>query len=412
MSKRLIHLSASSIIAFKACPTRFMAKYIEGVRKTGQTESQRRGTNWHTLQEILYGTPDGPCPLCCHNGDSGEYDQECAVCRGTGQMAHDTSLEAAQVHMTKAYEHVPTGVDAEAYETERAKLLYALHVYNWYWDIGSAGIGYEVVATEVPFKLHILNPNGNVCRDAVLVGKIDKIIRLGDTLVGEMEHKSTVRDIDPSAEYWSRLIIDTQTTMYPYALMRMQKEGQLEQYGIMPDHELPLMTAYDVTRMPGIKMKALSQADTNSLIETGEYCGSDFEIEGAHIEKDGNKKVQVLDHPTVDGHKVTVVEGKKASAFQETENMYGARVHQSMTSDPEKYFQRREISRTVDELGRFEGEIFSIYKNILEMRKTGHWYKCEGSCEVPFKCDYASKYCYVGEEISRDNVQDGFELIW
>ncbi|HDZ37979.1 MAG TPA: hypothetical protein ENH62_06805 [Marinobacter sp.] len=416
MSKRLIHLSASSIGDYKACVTRFMAKYICGLRRTGHTESQRRGLIWHTLQEILYGKPGGPCPLCCDPGlleGSIMPGATCAVCDCTGVMLHDTALKAAQEHLCKHYEHVPSGVEPEAYETERAKLLYALHVYNWYWNIQSDGLGYEVVATEVPFKLPILNPDGNVCRDAILVGKIDKIIRFGDTLVGTMEHKSTTRDIDPNAEYWNKLIIDTQTTMYPYALARMQKEGQLEKYGIMPDHELPVTTLYDVTRMPAIKMKALSQAETNSLIETGEYCGAEFDIDGCGITKDGNKKNQWFsDRPTVDGCSVTIVEGKKASAFRETENMYGARVFRDMTENPEEYFQRREITRTTDELARFEGEIYSIYKHILYLRKTGYWYKCEGSCERPFKCDYALSYCYVGEEISRDNVLEGFELIW
>jgi hypothetical protein len=390
-----------------------MGKYIEGVRKSTQTESQRRGTSWHTLQEILYGRQGELCPLCCHDGDTGRYDRDCVVCDGSGAMVHESSLDASCEYLSKQYADVPNGVDPEDFETERAKLLYALHVYNWYWDIQGSGLGYEVIATEVPFELKVINPEtGNACRDALLVGKIDKVIRLGDRLCGEMEHKSTIKDINPNAEYWSKLHMDTQTTLYPYALTRLQREGELEKYGIPADYDLPTTTLYDVTRVPGIKMKALSQAETNAIIETGEYCGSEFEIEGAHIEMDGNKKVQVLDKPTVDGHPVTVVKGKKADAFKETENMYGARVFRDMTSDPEKHFQRRELTRTTDDLARFEGQIYSIYRNILEMRKTGFWYECEGSCEQPFKCDYASKYCYAGERISRDNVKEGFELMW
>lgn len=410
MEHRKIHLSYSSITSFKACPTRFYAKYIAGIRRKEQTDSQRRGTNWHELLEVVGLGKEAVCERCANQMHP---DEECPICQGTGFL-HGDSVDAAIRVLNAAYEGgIAPGKSTEEVQTERAKLLYSLCGYKWFWGIGSNEPEYDVIATEIPFELSLLNPeNGQPARDALLVGKIDKIVRLrkSGNIVAQMEHKSTAKPIDNDSLFWNHLHMDTQTTLYPYAMMRMQKEGRLEHLGIMPNDPVATTVYYDAWHVPGIKMKKLSQADTRKLVESGEYFGETFDIKGATLVKEGRKTNVVCEkNVTIDGHPVTVVVGKKGDiSFQETEGMYGQRLLSDITIDPDKYFNRREIARSLDDMVRFEGQLYSIYQCMLQMRRTGHWYTCEHECDTKFRCDYTS-YCWHGEEISPDNVLTYFE---
>lgn len=407
MIPRKIHLSYSSITSFKACPTRFFAKYICGLRRDGDTDSQRRGTNWHELLEVVDLAPEAVCRAC-----AGQMypDKECPVCCGTGFLSGD-SVDAAIRVLGKAYADIPVGKTTEEIQTERAKLLYSLSGYKWCWGIGEAEPEYEVVATEVPFELNLLDPEtGHPARDALIVGVIDKIVKFRDGRYGQVEHKSTAKPIGSDSMYWNHLQMDTQTTLYPYAMQRMQKEGKLEHLGIMPDDPISTTVYYDVWHTSQIKMKKISQSDTRKFIQTGQYCGNVFEVTGASLRKEGRKTLVDIEPEGafVDGHPVTVDVGKAGDvSFIETEGMYGQRILEAIGNDPDKYFARREIQRTEDDMVRFEGQLYSIYQCMLAMRRTGHWYTCEHECDSKYRCDYVN-YCWFGEDIRPDNVLTDF----
>lgn len=422
MAKRKLHLSASAIGAFLACPMRFKGAYIDGVRKTEQTECLRRGTNWHEILEIADIQVGQACPYCFDSN----LNPECPVCQGTGYLAGD-SVDAAFRMLNEAYKNVPNGVVVEDWLTERAKLFYSLSAYKWWWGIGEQDQEYEVVATEVPFDMPLINPEtGNSCRDVRLVGKIDKVIRFTDGgLFGQMEHKSTAKPIDDDAEYWNHLRMDVQTTLYPYAMLRMQKEGKLEKYGIMPDSPIATKVLYDVWHTPQIKMKKLSFADTKKFVKSGEYMDTTFDITDANIDtvynvlKSGELSTKGKDvvaygkDVRVDGHPVKTIKGTKEGDvnFMETEGMYGTRLFKDLTEKPEKYFNRREIQRSVKEMTRFEGQMYSMYQAILMMRRTDGWWPDGTQCEAKFRCQY-TPYCWHGEELSPDNLLEGFKCIF
>jgi len=403
---RKIHLSYSSITSFKACPTRFYAKYICGLRRDGDTDSQRRGTNWHELMEVVDLPLEAVCRACAGQMHP---DPECPVCCGTGFLSGD-SIDAAMRVLSRAYEVVPAGKTTEEIQTERAKLLYSLTGYKWAWGIGETEPEYEVVATEVPFELTLLDPEtGHPARDALIKGVIDKIVKFKDGRYGQVEHKSTAKPIGSDSMYWNHLQMDTQTTLYPYAMQRMQKEGKLEHLGIMPDDPISTTVYYDVWHTSQVKMKKLSKADTIKFIKAGEYCGAEFKIEGAGVVKEGRKICTIVeDRVAVDGQPVAIIENKDGTiSFTETEGMYGQRVLEAIGNDPDKYFARREIQRTEDDMARFEGQLYSIYQCMLAMRRTGHWYTCEHECDSKYRCDYTN-YCWFGEKIQPDNVLNDF----
>lgn len=411
---RKIYLSYSAIAAFKACPMRFMAKYIAGLRPVEQSDILRRGSNWASLLEICETNIGNPCPRCRPGGLA---DMDCPCCEGTYTCQVDATDSINEI-LCRKYDNTPQGMTTEQAQTAKAKLLYSIYAYMWYWDTTS-GQDYQVLVSELPFEMPVVNPGtGYPARDAILRGKIDKVVRLANGRVAIIENKSTSQPIESTSKYWDHLRLDTQTTLYPYAMLRMQKTGELEQYGIKVDEDIATTVLYDVWKVPAIKMKKLSQSDSIELATDGRYCGEDVETHGMCVETipptGRQKKARhelVLDHPTVDGQPVTVVQGKGGVLLMETEGMYGARVYNAATSDLDDTFARREISRSLDEMSRFEGQLYSIYQCILHMRKTGHWYTDERQCTATFTCPYIA-YCWHGEEIKSDNVLEGFECMW
>jgi len=251
-------LSASSISAFKACPVRFRNAYVYGIRPIEDKESQRIGTNWHTILEVASLIPDSECP----NGSVvGSCVSLCPICEGTGKVPEDI-MEAVTRVLNKAYEGIEFA-DPTAKEIERVTLLHALAGYRWYY-----GEQYEpVIAREQYFSLPLLNPQtGHPVPDVFIEGKIDKLIEIANGIAVK-EHKSTGRSIDPDSTYWGHLNLDVQTTMYIYAARRMQ----LGIEGVEWDINEPLISTvkYDVYHKPQISPKKLTQGDSKKFVKDG-----------------------------------------------------------------------------------------------------------------------------------------------
>lgn len=360
-----IHLSASALKCFKACPLRYHGAYDLGIRKIEDSEAQRIGTNWHSILELA------------------------------------DDMDAVVAHLNERYGNVPDYMDKEKLEIERIKLLYTLTGYNWHYQNSNE----EVLATEIPFEIPVINPEtGRALPNVVNRGKIDKLIRINGQVFVK-EHKSTSNSVDPDSRLWKALGLDTQTNNYVYAARKLQAEGKLIQYGIgIPG---PLITGvyYDCWHKPGISPKKLSQADSKKFVETGKYCDQEFEVVHG---SDGDAGVVV-----VNGVYAVVEPGKKPGTFaiRETPEMYGARLLADIVERPEFYFGCKELTKTDLQIERFEWEIYNIYKTIREMKKTGHWYGDESQCEATFTCDFV-ELCYNNVPISVENMPEGMECIF
>jgi hypothetical protein len=75
---------------------------------------------------------------------------------------------------------------------------------------------YDVLAVEEEFSTPLVNPEtGSASRTWTLGGKVDAIVRekaTGRVLL--VEHKTTSEAIGPGSEYWRRLRIDAQVSIY------------------------------------------------------------------------------------------------------------------------------------------------------------------------------------------------------
>jgi len=402
MSRRKIKLSASAIGELKACPYRYYAKYILGIRKEEDTDTQRVGTNWHEIQDVVTNKPGSVCVPCANLAAP---DPECPLCKGTGFLPENL-MEAVMRVLNKAYVTLPSSMDQEKADIERTILLYSLTGYNWHYGDDEV----EVLARELEFEHRLISPSGRVLPDVTVQGKIDKLVRYRGKLA-IMEHKSTSKSVDSDSSFWAHLNLDVQTTLYIEAIQRMQAADELAPYGVKHD-EPPINTIlYDAWHKPGIKPKMLSQGDSKKFTESKEYMGQKFEVGNYECSDNGHEILHA--GIKVNGIMAEAKPGAKKGTFaiRETPDMFGARLLQDIVDRPDFYFARKELSKTEDEMNRFRREVLSIYRDIRGKLKSDSFYHNERQCEATFKCDYTAQ-CYNGIELDPDNPPDGFKSVY
>ncbi|KKK66955.1 hypothetical protein LCGC14_2958900, partial [marine sediment metagenome] len=354
------------------------------------TDALRIGTNWHRLQEIYGMKPGSVCPECAKR----HVTLACPLCEGTDIMPNDM-MDAVIRHLNQAYAERPMSKTPEEWETERIILLYSLVGYNWYYSDLLADD--EIVAQEIAFRIPLTSPISNRALPHVVIdGRIDKILKRGNKrLISDF--KSTGSSLDSDSTYWSHLNLDTQTTLYPFAI-----KSDYPDIGVL----------LDVWHKPAIRPKNLTQADTKKFIETGEYFGEKFEIEmGCDLPQHTIKvngaiaeiKLGAEPKPTKKNP-----DPVQAFAIKETPEMYGARLLQDICDRPEYYFVQKPVARTDGDYKRFHIQLFNIYQTIRLMYKNSGWYGDESQCEAKFKCPYIP-FCYNNITLKEGEIPDGFK---
>jgi len=397
---RCFHVSASAISALKACPQRFRLAYREGLRLTADTDSQRMGTNWHSMHEV-YALHQG---LATHAG---------------GEEV-DGGLAAVVEYLNQRYAQMPTSKTAKEWALEREILLISFIGYLWYWQHDPV----EVLASEVAFDLPLHAPRVGLplpLKDVVRVGKFDHIVRW-QGMVGCMERKSTSRSIAPDSDYWDKAKKDTQVSMYALAfrdLITSEGNDILSAAGIefsMDDR--PGNTLYDVWHKPTIKPAMLTQKETAEFIQMGTWLGlrqtHSGEYHGQTFNIDMSAGVEQTPVVRINGELPDVEIGKKGFAIRETVEMFGARLLTDIHTRPEFYYARKEIVRTDQEIRKFRFELFNIYEMQRLFDKTGHWYENESQCRATFPCSYIPICFGCGADAACDGktVPAGFKRIF
>lgn len=385
-NKRPVHISATFIKAKNKCDYRCWLKYCLGLRTDHDTDPLRYGNRWHKCQEILGRSP-GVCTTCAQKAKN---DPECPFCGGTGFVPEDRMALAVQ-YLNDYYETVPPNKERTEWLVERAKIMYGIAAYDWHYSNDE----YETLATELAFKLPVKNPRtGRTLPNCKLVGKIDKLVRNSNGIPMIMEHKTTSSSLDSDSTFWGNLRLNTQISMYVYAAQRMQLDGDLVMYGILPTHPLIQECVFDGLRKPTIAPKKLSQKDSKEFLETGMYCDKKFEVSGqdVYIEDTWPPAQSAL---IIDGELAEQEFGKKLNTFmiRETPEMYGMRLLTDISERPEFYLGRREVSRTTQDIENFQKKIYNVYQSYKFMCRTETYSKDEDQCEATYACEFIG-LCY------------------
>lgn len=364
---RCIHLSASAISTFKACPTRYRNAYIEGIRADTDSDPLRIGTSWHALHEAYH----------------------------VARIAGDTDPFAAAIaHLNEKYERIPDNKTDEEWAIERVTLAACFTGYLWYYrdddDI-------ETVASEIFFELPLKHPDIGMALpldEVKVLGKIDRLVRR-QGLISVGDYKSTTRSVGADSSIWGHLRLDTQISLYVMAARELHPDMQIAG------------AFYDVWHKPTIRPKAISQKDTKILLTTGKYCETEFTV-GFGRDEEAENGVRWV---KVDDRFAEIEHGKKGYAIRETPELYGARLLQDIYKRPEFYFARRDIARTDQDIRKFEKQLYNIYQSIKRMRDSGHWFENEHACEATFKCPYIP-LCYPDVDITGGQTPTGFKRIF
>lgn len=363
-------LTHSRIRCAQQCLRKHYLQYEHGIRPEVTDENLRIGSAFHRGLELM------------------------------GEMPEDEAILEA---LSDYDEGPPAGfTDEEAHDwwVERETVARLLTAHAWRWREMNAEM--EVLATERTFEIPVVNPRtGYPSRTWTLAGKRDKIVRLPDGRTAILEYKTTSSEIDPDSDYWQRLRMDSQISLYWLAA---EDEG----------YEIDTVL-YDVTHKPGIRPRQIPLRD-----EEGRKIVLNGDGERAYktktepvLDEDGNKIVLDKDgervfnqdgSPRQTGSSKHSYEVKKretqgepyqgASAREdfelqtrpETPEEYAERLTDRITEDPDRYFARREIPRLEADLEEARYELWQWGKILRECQRNGRWPRNTDACNGFGRC--------------------------
>lgn len=231
---------------------------------------------------------------------------------------------------------------------ERAKAEEMLRGYHYMWKDEP----YEVVSVEQEFLGELRNPeSGMPSRTWRLGGKLDVLVRdTRDGLVRLMEHKTSSEDISAGSEYWRRLRMDGQVSVY-YEGARLL------------GHEVAACV-YDVCGKPGLRPSNVPLVDDEGVKIVHDATGARVRT------KDGKKWRQTGDTDL----------GYVLQTRPETPEEYRERLIEAIAENPTKFFQRGEVIRLEAEMHEAMLEVWQQGKTIRENQTAGRHLRNPDAC--------------------------------
>lgn len=254
--------------------------------------------------------------------------------KGTA-LSIGTAYHAALERINRGMEpDPPVGLD-EPYAT-----IVACMISGWRWRWANQPIG-KVVAAEMVFEFRPSRAR------FVQSGKIDSIQELPDGRLAVVEYKTCGEDLSPQSDYWRRLNIDRQISIY---MLGAKALGY------------PVETVvYDASRKPGMRPKLLTKAQGG----------------------DGEQR--------------------------ESPEQYAARLMADIESRYEWYYGRQEIPRLESDLEQCRAELSMFAEQIRTARRTGRWPRNTDGCMRYGKCAYFNP-CTNSHDPQAQGVPSGFRV--
>jgi hypothetical protein len=301
-------LSSTRTRDARACQRLNKYRYLDGYISVVTAETLRFGSLWHFGQEAWWTAPTSE------------------------------RLERALASIA------PKASDA--FDLARVQALLIGYHARWSEEPFSA------VAIEAQFECDLRNPETRAAsRTFRLAGKIDGIIRdERGSRVLLMEHKTTSEDVDPGSNYWKRLRIDSQISIYfdGAAALGHRVESCL----------------YDVVRKPGIrpgKVPVLDEVGTKIVIDAaGERVRT----------KDGKRFRQTADNEL----------GYVLKTRDETPDEFRSRLMEDISSNPSLYFARGEVVRLESELEESRFDLWQLAQQLRESERMGRFPRNPDAC--------------------------------
>jgi hypothetical protein len=310
---------------------------------------------------------------------------------GVDRRCQGDVQDNAILHAVSSYDSVPDWAQTEEQITEwfveREKVARLLSGYFWRWECEEHqplglfdGGPLEVVATELSFDLPIRNPKTQATTPSFrLAGKIDKVVRLADGRLAVMEHKTTGDDLAPESDYWKRLRIDQQISLYFCAARELGYDVQT--------------VLYDVIRKPTIDPLSIPLLDVEGMKIV-------LDAQGERVRtKDGKKWRESAD----------AAQGYTLQSRRQTPLEYGERLTLDIATRPDFYFRRVEIPRLISDLIEWQEELWDIQQTLRAAQREERWFRNTSACLGMSACSYLS-ICHQGVDLSQ-GVPAGFVVV-
>lgn len=318
MSAALVRLmTASRARDARACRRRHYLRYTLGYRSAEDAHALRFGTLLHLMLEAWW------------------------LAVMTGKPVEQWLADAQQVLRLQQVDLM-----------DRLKLQVLLTGYDLRWRDEAAF--YEVLGVELQFEGALTNPKtGRQSQLWKLAGKLDVLVRdTRDGLVRVVEHKSSSEDVSPGSDYWRRLKMDGQVSVY--------FEG-----GRILGHEV-YAVLYDVV---GKLRHEFTQVPV--LDEHGNKIVHDSK--GERVRTKQGKWRQTGD----------TAEGYVLQTRPETPEEFQQRVAGLVAEAPEKYFSRAEVHRLEQELADGITDVWQLGQSLRDEEIAERFPRNPDACMQP-----------------------------
>lgn len=338
-------LTHSRMQCFKTCRRKHQFQYELGIRRERKSQPLRVGEAVHVGLD----------------------------CRAKGGTVDEAILVAVAGYDDPPIWAIADDETLDRWYVERETVARLLAGYFWYYGENN----FEVVASELSFELPIRNPDtGRATTSFRQAGKLDQLIRQidGARQLAIMETKTCSEPLDVDSDYWKRLRLDIQISLY---MLAARKLG----YNVTT-------IIYNAIRKPTIEPLQIPLLDENRLKIV--LC------DGERVfKKDGSPR------QSADSAKGYILQSRKQTPAE-----FGERLTDDITKRPEWYFVRREIPRLEADLEETRHELWQIQQTLRECQKHGRWYRNSAVCIKPYRCEYLD-VCHNGNHLA-ENIPEGF----
>ncbi len=223
-------ISASSYAKFRTCPRLYYWEHVLYFERAREDGARRFGTMYHAGMEAWWRTA----------GDKSPW------------LDHDEPLVSALKAIAENAKHVAT----DPFEVARAEsMMVGYHARYYHMEFESPYSDSDGV--ELFYDLPLLDERGATIPNWRVKGRKDVVKKFPDGRTKVVEHKTTSAEIHGGSDYWIRLAIDAQCSMYVDAA---QQEG-LDVNEVL----------YDVSRKPGLKPQ-LATPEEKKKYTKGKGC--------------------------------------------------------------------------------------------------------------------------------------------
>lgn len=365
-----ILLTNSRAECFKKCRRRHWYEYEMGLRPIEDARALRMGSAFHAGLEIL---------------------------------KDHRSVEEAQAATAEFYATDQESEEAQYWrDIERTTVETLLSGYAWRW----ADSPLQVLANEQEFRLPLVNPKTSAASTVwELAGKIDGIVSLEDGRQAVLEHKLLSEDLAPGSDWWKRLQMDSQASLYVYAARAIGRDVAT--------------VLYDVCRKPSIQPTPVPVLDEDGM----KIC---LDMDGRRVRNADKKAKKTC--PDCSGNGISRFDGTQCPCTlgqwrqtADTERQYSLATRrmtpeewsQKLVDDvaarPDWYFARVEIPRLDSEVDEFMEETWDVQKTVREAQLSKRWYRTVSRDSCPF-CPFFGP-CSAKTDVTNGIAPEGFQFV-